>query len=396
MGASATSRLRLAGVVCRKELRDSLRDRRSLLSALLFPLVGPALVAGILTFVVARESPERQLELPVAGREHAPELVRYLEEHGVAVQEAPDDVSRAVRDGDAQVVLVITERYGEAFRAATPAPVEIVVDSSRSAASSTERRVRDLVRAYGGSIGALRLVARGVHPEVAEAVRVTEVDLATPQQMGARLFGMIPMFVLIGAFIGGMYTATDSTAGERERGSLEPLLCNPVSRGALVLGKWLATVAFAAATAVFTLLASAFVLGQVPLDGLGISFHLGVGRMGLLLLAVLPLALLAPALQLAVATFARSTKEAQTYLSLSMFVPMLPGIFLSLAPVKSALWMSAVPVLGQQVMLVDLLNDRPVPAEAFALAALSALAVTSMLLRFAAALLGRERIVFGR
>ncbi|MCC6523396.1 MAG: ABC transporter permease [Polyangiaceae bacterium] len=387
---------RLVGVVCQKELRDSLRDRRSLLSALLFPLVGPLLVAGVLTFVARRETSERPVEVPVVGRSEAPELVRSLEDNGVVLRDPPDDVERAVRDGDAEVVLVIPEGHGAALRAATPAKVELVSDSSRSTGSRAERRLRELLQTYGGTLGALRLVARGVHPELAQAVAVVEVDLATPQQLGARLFGMIPMFVLLGAFVGGMYVATDSTAGERERGSLEPLLCNPVSRGALVVGKWLATVAFAAATAMLTLATCSFVLGRVPLDALGMSFGLTPSQILGLCAAVLPLVLFAPALQLCVATFARTFKEAQTYLSFAMFLPMLPGIFLGLAPFKSAPWMSAVPILGQQVMLTDLMNGRPVPALSHVLGTVSALVLTALSLRFAASLLRRERIVFGR
>ena len=197
-------------------------------------------------------------------------------------------------------------------------------------------------------------------------------------------------------FVGGLHLAIDATAGERERGSLEPLLVNPVSRGAVVAGKWLAVAAATVAAVLLALIGFALAIQRVPLQDLGIKFHLGPREMLGLLAACVPLALFASALQMTLAFFARTFKEAQTYLSMLMLVPMLPATFLSLQPIKSALWMMLVPMLGQTLLMTDSLRGEAPPLSWFAAAAGAALACSLLLLAWAARLLRNEKIVFGR
>jgi sodium transport system permease protein len=193
-----------------------------------------------------------------------------------------------------------------------------------------------------------------------------------------------------------MYVATDATAGERERGSLEPLLCNPVSRRTLVVGKWLAATAFAAVSIVLTLALTLIAMTFVDLDELGIVIDLGPGEIAGVLAATLPIALLAAAAQLLLATFARTFKEAQTYLSLMMMIPMIPGVVMSIKPIHSALWMMPIPLLGQQVLLMDVLRGEPTGALDFVLTGLSAVALAVVCLLINARLFEREKIIFGR
>jgi sodium transport system permease protein len=387
--------MRFAGAVFRKEMLDSLRDRRSLLSALLFPLFGPVLVALMFTFIARTQGAEKPLELPVVGRENAPNLVAHLEARGAVLELPSGDLEVAVRDGDHHVVLVIPPEFGAELRAGRPASLELVIDSSRNEARTSVRRTRRLLGEYSRKTAALRLLARGVHPDVSRPLAIEEIDLSTPQKAAANVLNMIPMFVLLAAFIGGMYVATDTTAGERERGSFEPLLINPVPRRALAAGKWLATVVFSAVSVVLTLFCSVLALGFVPLEDLGITMTLGAAQSIGLLAATLPLAFLAAGIQLVIATFARSFREAQTYLSLLMFVPMLPAVFFSVSPIKSALWMMPVPVLGQQVLLMDVIRGESVDAVGFVLAAVSSLALAAVFLEVTARLFRRERIIFG-
>lgn len=386
---------RLISAVFRKEVLDSMRDRRSLMSALMFPLFGPLMIAATLTFVVSEASEVAPLELPVAGAQHAPGLVSYLQGEGVEIVDPPTDPEAAVRDGDVDVVLEVPETFGERFRAARPARVRLVVDRSRNEAASDTRRTERLIEAYGAKVGALRLLARGVDPRVARPIAVEDVDMATPQRMAARVFNMIPMFVLLAAFIGGMYVATDATAGERERKSLEPLLINPVPRSVLVVGKWLATVVFGSVGVVLTLVCSLLALQQVPLEDVGISSTLGVREGVVVLVATLPLALLGAAVQMLVASFARSFREAQTYLSFMLFIPMLPGLLLSLKPMGSEPWMWFVPVLGHQVLVMDVIRGEATPAVAFVVSGAVALLGSALCLWLTTLLFRREAMVFG-
>jgi len=383
-------------VVFRKELVDGLRDRRSLLSVLLFPLVGPLLVAMMFTYLGQRELGKQEVELPVVGRDNAPGLVRSLEDDGIQVVPGPDDPEAAVRRGDVDMVLLIPSDFAERFRDGKPAPLELVVDHSRDDAHSSVVRVKQRLGLYSARTGALRLLARGVNPQLAEPLAVTEVDVSTPQKLAARLFGIIPMFVLLGAFMGGMYVATDSTAGERERGSLEPLLINPIPRGALVVGKWLATVVLSTSTVLLTLAVTLVVLSHVPLEAFNVRFSVTAGDVGWLVVIAIPIALLASAAQLGVATFARSYKEAQAYLSYMIFVPTLPGVLLSVVPLQSELWMAAVPIFGQQVLLIDVIRGEPLSAAGVLIAALVATVCASLCLWGTAALFRREQTIFGR
>ena len=177
--------------------------------------------------------------------------------------------------------------------------------------------------------------------------------MSSAQQRAATILSFIPLFIMLAAFTGGMQIATDSTAGERERGSLEPLLVNPAPRRAIAAGKWLAAT-FAAMLSV--LLTTALVLAMlryIPLQELGIRFRLGPTQIGGLLAAVLPMCLLSTGVQTYLATFARSFKEAQSYMGFLIMVPMLPGMLASLYPLDSQPWMYPIPILGQHVLAAD-------------------------------------------
>ncbi len=382
--------------VWRKELTDALRDRRSLMSALIVPLIMPLMIAVMFSTLASTLSDDQPIETPVAGREHAPNLMAWLEERGVVVRDPPADPEAAVRAGDVDLVLVIDEEYGEQFRSVRPAVVRIVHDSSRTASRRTIGRVRALLRAYGSQVAVLRLMARGISPEVVQAVRVDDLDLATPAQSAARFFAMLPMFLIMVAFIGGMNVAIDTTAGERERQSLEPLLVNPVSRPALTAGKWITTCLFGLVATVLTLLMFVLMMRFVPLEDLDVQLSLGARQLLLMSLAVAPLVLLASALQMFVATFARSFKEAQTYVSLLVFVPIIPSTVLQFYPLQPTGWMMLVPALSHHLLLVDVMGGEPITALSLAASATATTLLAVLLLALTSRLLQQEKIVFGR
>jgi sodium transport system permease protein len=390
--------LALAGVVLRKELVDSLRERRALAMALLFPLLGPAVLAMTLWVVgrTAHGAGERPLTLPVAGAEHAPELVSFLRGAGVEVTPAPADPERAVRAGERDVVLVIPPQFGERLRAARPAPVRLVLDASRQSAQATILRVRALLDGYGRQLGLQRLLVRGVHPSLVQAVLVEETDLSTPESRAALVLNVLPYFVILSAFVGGMATAIDTTAGERERQSLEPLLANPVPRSGLALAKIGATAVFAAVALVETLVGFGLVPLLLPAASLGFTVRLDPALLLNTFLLCLPLVALVSALQILIAARARGFKAAQTTLSLLMLVPVLPGMMLAFLPVALRPWMALVPTLGEQLVVARLLRGEPV-APAFVAGTVAATAAWAVLLMtLAVRAFQGERIVFGK
>ncbi len=392
-----------AWVIFLKELKDGLRDKRSLASAMIFPLLAPLLSAGLLSMIVSQDTNDRapdgsDPELSIIGLELAPTFVQHLDDHGftpVAWEGAgtPED---AVRKGDLKVIVRIDADYAADFANGRPARVEMLFDDSRSDARGRIRTVRRAIQTYGGQMGALRLLARGVSPSLTQAVLLDEVDLSTPEERGAQLLQLIPMFVIMACFICSMYVAIDAAAGERERGSLESLVLTTASPSEIALAKWGASLAFGAVGVILTAALSVWACRFVDLNSLGMSLAAGPREIGMFLLICLPLTGLAAALQLLVATYSRSFKEAQTYLSLMIFVPMAPGFILTVKPMEEASWMMAVPALGHQLMMGHVLQGDGLAASDLLLSVSSCAVVTALCVLGCGQLLRREQIVFGR
>lgn len=387
---------RLAGVVFRKELRDHSRDRRTLTTLVLAVALNLGAIGGGITVLASWASKDKPLELPVVGRQHAPALMEWLERSGVRLSEAPPGYEEQVQAGKLEAVLIVPEDYGQQFSAGRPARLRLVVDNSRQEARASVRRVELLLEGYGGLVGMQRLMARGVAPELARPLQVEEVDLATPQRMSAMLLSSVPLLLLLSAFSGGMSMAIDLMAGERERNSLEPLLLNPVPLGAMVVGKWMAAVVVSASTVLLTLAGMSLMLPRLPLEDLGVTVRMDGPALVRMAVALLPLALLAPSMQMLVSTFARSYKEGQTYQTYLTMLPMLMGFALIFATPQSKLWMFSVPMLSQQQLLGEVMRGEPVGVLPYVLCALGSLALTAACLALNTRLLRDERVVFGR
>jgi len=385
-------------IIFAKEVQDNLRDRRTLSGALIYPLLGPILMA--LVFIVAGRTvltrTEKPLPLPVVGAENAPALIQFLKQNGADIKPAPADPEAEVRAGNYDAVLIVRKDYGKDFSAGRPATVQLVLDDSRQSAAPSIRRARQLLSAYSQQLGVLRLLARGVNPGIISALAVEEIDVATPQSQAARILAMLPYFIIFSVFIGGMYLAIDTTAGERERGSLEPLMINPVSRYELVVGKLGATLMFTFVAVIETLLGFYVMLNLLPAESLGVKISFGLGAMALIFLLTLPMMLLAASLQMIVATLTRSYKEAQTYLGFMPLVPALPGLFLALSPVKAKWWMMLIPTFGEQLLINQVMRGEQVLPVNVCISASATITIGIALTIIAILMYGREHILFGR
>lgn len=382
--------------VLRKELVDSLRDRRSVTSGLIYALFGPLLAAMLLSAMGKTMGGDKPLEIAVIGAERAPNLIFYLEQRQVQVRPAQGDAQDALRRGKEAVVLDIAEDYGEDLRAQKPAGLRLVHDASKPAAGRALRRLRGHLDAFGRDTARWRLLARGIDPAVAQPLRVQALDISTAMSRGSRILGSLPIFFLLAAFIGGMNVAIDTTAGERERGSLESLLCHAVPASALAIGKWLAACAFALLSIVVMLAVSMLVFGRMSFEGLGVSVRFGFAEAFSVLLVLLPLAFLVPAVQMLISIHAKNFKEAQTQLSLLMFLPMIPGFLLIAGALEKKEWMFSVPILGQQIAIFDMLGGEAIPAASFAAGAASTLLLGLLLVFVLGRLFGNEKIVLAR
>jgi len=394
--------LRRLWTIVQKEILDNLRDRRSVGNALFAVLINPLLYVVLFGFLnrAFTEQAERALPLHVQGAANAPNLVQFLAQNNVDILEAPADAEDAVRRGALDVVLVIPDDFGEAFTRGAPAQVQLLVDDSNQSSSIAASRAQSLISQYSSQIGALRLIARGVSPAISNAVPVEWVS-TTAGNVGADtasvVLNLLPVVMMTAVFYGGFYLAVDATAGERERKSLEPLLLNPVPRREFVIGKFLAVFAF---TLLATFLATALflVLLGIPQVQNFTNIHLNVGW-GVILAAVgliIPVAFMAVALEMLVASNARSVKEAQTYTQLIAFAGFLPSLFLSVLPIRPQEWMYLIPTIGQLYFITDMSRGLPLDAVQVALCSLITVAIGVAALLATMRLYNREQIILGK
>ena len=351
-------------IVLSKELLDALRDRRTLLR-LMGPalLMGPLLLMALSGLISSLEERAEQREVMVAGIENAPTLRNFLERQTYVIKTAPADYEAQLRATRLLVpVLVIGADFEAELLAGLRPTVELVSDSANQRAGAGMPALQRLLAGFNRETASLNLALRGISTELLQPVAVEERDLASVQARASRITSIIPMFIIMAVLYGALTSALDSTAGERERGSLEPLLMNPVQQMALVLGKWAAVAILGLLVA---LLASvSFVPAQWLLrsDSLQAMFQFGWYEVIAFLLLQLPLAAGLGALLMALAIRAKTFKEAQAGSTLVItFVGLAPMVSL-LNPGGEAAWYFWVPGLAQNSLMMLVLKGETLTA----------------------------------
>lgn len=386
-------------VIFNKEMVDNLRDYRSWMTGIFWALFGPLLLGGMIMLLgnTIRERVDESLVLPVAGAENAPNLIAFLEQQDVIIETAPANPEAAVIAGDINVVLIISPEYGENFLGGETAKVKLVFDSSRQSASPDFNRAQNLLEGYSEYIGLLRLSLRGVSPEVIRVVQVEEMDTATPQSSALIFISMLPYFIIFAIFNGASPVITDATAGERERGSLEPLLINPLPRGWVAIGKMISAMPFAIVNLIITLAGFAAIFQVLPMEELlGIQIGFNFSTLMAVFLVCLPIVFLACAIQTLIASFTKTTKEAGTYLPFIGLIPSLPGLALAFLPVKPDLWTMLIPTFGQQILVNQLLRSEPIQGMNILISSLLTILLSLAITYIAVKLYEGERIITGR
>jgi sodium transport system permease protein len=323
-------------IVFLKEFKETLRDKRALGLLAMFTLMYPIMLGYILHQQIERATlTEREgIELAVIGGAQAPTLMTQLKQKNITVHDtAPLDeeaIGALLRSQKVVAVLRLPQEFAGNYQAMRPARIELWYDSATEQ-DRRRRDVEDVLRAYEANIASARLLAHAAR--------------------SAGLIGSILGFLFFPAFICGLSAAVDSTAGERERRSLEVLMAQPARTWELVVGKWLAAASLAIIGITFELILAHIILSWLPLEEIGMSWRVSWGHLLLVCLASVPLSLLAAGLQIAVAMNARSFKEAQSVLSFVVMVPMIPGLAVSMLDLKTAGWMYLVPMLSNQTLL---------------------------------------------
>jgi sodium transport system permease protein len=391
--------LRALFLVFAKEFLENLRDRRTLMSALLFgPLFGPLFFGLIISRTLEQSvlGSDEPLKLTISGSQYAPGLTRYLESSGANLTKralSENEAREAVRGGASQVVLLVPKEYPGLFAAAKPAPVLLFADSADSQTRKVAVRARNLLGTYASTVAQLRLQVRGVSPLLTMPVAVNEVDVATPSGRAVIFLGFITYLLLFALLMGGLYLAIDTTAGERERGSLEALLSLPVARAALVGGKVLAACAYMCISLALSLTAFVWVFRFVPLEKLGMSANLGAGTALIFFAICLPFVPVGATLMTLIASFTRSYREAQTYLTTVLLVPTLPIALASVYSLKATTKLMFIPSLSQHLLMTSVLKDEPIARLDILISAAASLGVALLLFVMAARHWKRETML---
>nr|WP_202419762.1 ABC transporter permease [Pseudoduganella guangdongensis] len=349
----------------RKELVETLRDRRALSLLLLFVLMYPLLVGLVLHRQIDRATkPEREgVELAVIGGDQAPTLMNQLRQRNVNITELEpmqdEEINSLLRRQTVTAVLRLTPEFAENYHAMRPARVELWFDSASDSARKLDE-VEYVLRDYSRNIASARLLAHGVSPVNLNPVLVQRYDAGSSAARSANTISTMLGIFFIPAFMFCMSTAVDSTAGERERRSLEVLMAQPVRPADLIIGKWLAASLLSIVGITLELAIAHGILKWLPLEEIGLSWRLGWRDLAMVCLASVALSLFAAALEIALAINARSFKEAQTLVSFTMIVPLVPVIVVPMMNLSNSWWMYMVPVLSNQTLLRELAKGQSI------------------------------------
>jgi sodium transport system permease protein len=385
-------------IVFLKEFRETLRDKRSLGLLALFTLMYPVMLGLILNQQIKRATkPEREgIELAVINARQAPNLMAQLKQKNISVQPmGPMDeekITELLRARKVVALLRISDQYAENYQAMRPARVELWFDSA-SDNGPRQRDIEEVLHAYSTSVASARLLAHGVSPATVSPVQLQRYDTGSNAARSAGLIGSILGFLFFPAFICGLSAAVDSTAGERERRSLEVLMAQPARAWELVVGKWLAAGSLAVIGITLELILAHAILSWLPLEEIGMSWRVTTADLTMVCIASIPLSLFAAAMQIAVAMNAKSFKEAQSVLSFVLLVPMIPGIAVPMLELKTTLWMYAVPMLSNQTLLREIAKGEAIGALPFVLTFFSSMLPALAAAAFASWRMKSERYV---
>ena len=384
----------------RKEWRDALHDSKSLRMALLMPVYFVGVFVASSLFIIhmsnqSRATTSEPIKLAVVGADYLPPLIDWLQERGVQIDAVGEDAYQQVERGDLGYALIIPADAREKFATGDSIELALVFDATNSKLQGSLHFVRQQIWSWNGRMGSLRLLARGISPGIINPVLIRDLNIASDENMGFFVMASLPMLLILTAFMASVGFSADMTAGERERRSLESLLITPASSAVLVLGKWFTCFSLTLMVLLIEVALLALAFAYVPFKELGLRVNVSPLDLAGVYLVLSSVALLATGLQFVISLFARSFKDAQTYMGLMIFIPMVPLFYTLFNPSAYADWFRWVPVLGQQVLIKDLLLGGDVSPVFFLQVWLVAILLAGFFLLCTARQLRKPKIVYG-
>ena len=379
--------------IFKKEVRDHMRDRRTLLLALIYPLLAPLLVAGGLYLAGTTIQSERTavaFDVAVIGADNSPLLMEHLGRYDITIVEmsSVDEAKKLMLDGDMPVGLVIPENATGEKRFT----VQMLMNLSRVSNLRLTARLERVINMLNAELAKEGLVDAGLEEDFAKPIKIKDVSVTRLPNIAIFFYNMMPPLIIFMIFLGGVHLAIDTTVGERERGSLEPLLLSPVERWILLLAKSMAAVLFTGVTSFINIAAfyifCSWAASLSPYLDQPPSWYMFIA----MFVISIPLMAIAVALQMSIAVITRSMKEAQIYLGLLPLVPALPGMIMVFKPLSPGTWDVMVPVFGQMLLLGRLALDEPVTIAQVLTATASTTIASALIFWLAARWFKREKM----
>lgn len=374
-----------------KEFKEAFRDKRALMTAFSMSLLAPVMIMVMSKTMIKEMVEKPTVYAEFVGAEYAPKLMEdFRDDNILPLSEAEGD-SHAIWEKRG-IKITIPETYAEDMVDGNIINIVLNADYSDKPSLAPIRRVKDVIRDHARAIGYKRLIMRGVDVRILRPLNLVEQDRAQPSSNAMMISMMLGLYLLMGAFMSGLATAIDSSAGERERNVLEMLLCQPISTLKVVLAKLTCTSAISMLSIVLMLTVTSISVGFVDLTKIGATFSIDAFTFTVLLVLLLPICIFAGALQLFFAFQAKSFKEAQSTVTMLIMLPAfvpIALIFLDNRP----LWLDWIPVAGQSIIMEDLFKGLPIDWAALAVTSVVTIAMSAALVMGLAKKLKSEKVV---
>ncbi len=313
-----------------------MRDRRTLISMVLIPIIlFPVLMIGMSAVMVMmiKKTEAEVTKIVITGKEFAPALVSSIDHDETFEIVEEEDFKSALRKKKISAALEFSADFEKKIREQDSTEAIIYYDAAELKSEITSDKLKDVLKDYQDSVVAARLKERQIDKSLLHPIKISEENLASKEKMGGFILArFLPYMIVILAMSGAMYPAIDLTAGEKERGTLETILVTPVSRLDIAAGKFLTVLTASVITILLATtsmsISASFGFAKIGqfVPGEQIQFSIKPLSILLLLGLMFPIACLFSSALLSVALFAKSFKEAQSYVTPLMFLVILPAM----------------------------------------------------------------------
>ncbi|MEL6112327.1 MAG: ABC transporter permease [Pseudomonadota bacterium] len=377
--------------VFRKEWLEISRDRRSMITLLFMAFGFPIYIFFLIDMISKQAERDVDIKAAIVNADQAPNLVAFLDQQGIDFDRY-DTLEAARADSKANKVIVhLADDLADLYEQSLTADISLYVNQKDQKASGNASQLRFLLNAYNEQIKTARLVARGVSPARVEAFDIEEYDLTTAGRASNFLAGFILYAFIATAFMGTIAATADQIAGEKERQTLQPLLSQPVTRPALVLGKWLTLASLGGLFCSIAFIFGGFVISKAPLAAAGATFYLDFKTLALGAVSLSALAMFAASAQVFLAANAKTYREAMTYLPWTALLPFAVTFVPIFTDVEYDGLISFVPIFNQTFVMRELLLEGVAPTAQFLGGIVTTLGLAVVFLLMTMRIFGNEK-----